>query len=72
MSAKDILDDRVKRMEIQKTWPERMTSLKTSRASFCDRMGIAPSTMCRLLNLTYAAGWDTINRVEKAMKKENL
>ena len=72
MNAEKVLLDRLKRMEIQKTFKDRMAALPVSNAHFCDEISIAYSTMSRLLSLNYAAGWKTINRVEDGLKKYNL
>lgn len=72
MNAKEILDDRVKRMEIQKTFRDRLDNYPQSHAKFCDEIGLAYSTMSRLLALQYAAGWKLINQIESGLKKNGL
>jgi hypothetical protein len=72
MKAATILEDRVKRMEIQKTWKERLDKLTTSRAAFCEKEGINTSVLCRMEKCNLAAGWDWIEKIESSLKRYGL
>lgn len=64
--------DRAERLEIQKTWYNRLDKLDTSRAAFCVKHGLNQSIVCRLAKLDMAAEWETIKKIENAMKKEGI
>lgn len=70
--AEKEFQDRAERLEIQKTWYDRLSKLETSRASFCVKHGLNQSVVCRLAKLDMAAEWETIKKVENALKAENL
>lgn len=66
------LEDAVERLNIQKTWKERLDHFPKSRRAFCQKHNINPSVLCRFEKLRMAAGWAWINRVEGALKSEGL
>ena len=72
MSVFKKLEDSVKRMEVQKTWKARLGGLEMSHAAFCDKYELNNSILSRLINLKIAAGELSYNKIESALKKENL
>lgn len=72
MKASEALDDAIKRMELQEMWSERLDNLNFSRAAFCERYGLNTSVLCRYEKLGMAAGWEWVNKMEKALKSEGV
>lgn len=71
MKAADYVQDQVNRMELQKTWSERLDKIMGgNRTAFCERYDLNNVILCRYERLNIAAGWDAINKIEKAIKKE--
>lgn len=65
------VEDQVKRMEIQKTWKERLNGvLSGNRTAFCEKYGLNNSVLCRYEQMSISAGWESINKIENALKSE--
>ena len=74
MNVASKLLDRQKRYEIVQSWPERLDRIKEntnlSRAKFCQKHGMNASQLSRHINGRMLAEWETIDRIERAIKAE--
>lgn len=66
------LADAVKRNKKVGTWSDRLDNMKISRAEFCRDHDIDPSALSRHCAGRMNATWETVKKIEKALKKQGV
>lgn len=66
------LKDGMERVRIVKLWPTRIDATGKTRDRFCDDNGLDSGQLSRWINGTNGPEWESIERVEKALKAEGV
>lgn len=65
-------NDILEREKIQKTWKKRIENLEITAAKFCKTHKIDKTMLSRYNHMHIRAGWVWINKIEKALEKEEI